>query len=196
MIFMALLDFNKIKKLPPEKRVDALKDLREELNKLIEERKKEIEEAAELLRESEEELQVLLNVQTPKTKSMSVEEMWGGENKEVKKAKELEDITREADDKRNKEFDKDEYINSLKQKPIDDIYDRVKSLYSDIKDTGVITAEQQDRLNTIRTALYEKEKDIASGQYDADRDSRRDLNKLEKGIAGILGASQAYRSGY
>jgi hypothetical protein len=191
---MALMDFNKIKKLPPEKRIDALKDLREELNKLIEERKKEIDEAVELLKESEEELQVLLNVQTPESKKLSVEEIWGGENKETKKQKELEDITRDADDRRRKEFNKEEYINSLKQKQIDDIYDRVKSLYSDIKDTGVITAEQQDRLNTIRTALYEKEKDIASGQYDADRDSRRELNKLEKGIAGILGISGAYRS--
>lgn len=192
---MVLLDFNKIKKLPPEKRIEALKDLREELNKLIEERKKEIEEAAELLKESEEELQVLLNVQTPKTKSMSVEEMWGGENKEFKKEKELEEITKEADDRRRKEFDKDEYINSLKQKPIDDIYDRVKSLYSDIKDTGVITAEQQDRLNTIRTALYEKEKDIASGQYDADRDDRRNLTKLEKGIAKIMGGPEKFYRG-
>lgn len=192
---MALLDFNKIKRLPPEKRIDALKDLQEELNKLIEERRKEIEEAKELLKESEEELQVLLNVETPKTKQLNVEDIWKGEDKETKKEKELEDITKEADDKRRKEFDKDEYINSLKQKPIDDIYDRVKSLYSDIKDTGVITSEQQDRLNTIRTALYEKEKDIASGQYDADRNRRRELNKLEKGIAGILGDNNNYRSG-
>ena len=192
---MVLLDFNKIKRLPPEKRIDALKDLRIELNKLIEERKKEIEEAADLLKESEEELQVLLNVETPKTKQLNVEDIWKGEDKETKKEKELEDITKEADDKRRKEFDKDEYINSLKQKPIDDIYDRVKSLYSDIKDTGVITSEQQDRLNNIRTALYEKEKDIASGQYDADKTRRRELNKLEKGIAGILGDHNNYRSG-
>lgn len=188
---MTKFDIQRIKRLPPEKRIEALKELEEKLgefvkekNKEILESKKEIEEAENMLEEAEEETQVLLKIQTPKAKILTVDEVW--DKKEEEKKASLEGIAGEAEEKRTDKIEREEYVNILKQKPVGDFYERIKSVYSDIKQTGIITADQQEMLQTFRTALYEKENDAVRGEYEADRNRIKNIKKLERGISSIL----------
>src|SRR3989338_7496725 len=79
---MAEIDFEQIKKLPPDKRVKVLQDLQVQIEKLIKDRKREIEEAQELLNRANEELHVIQEIETPKPKKISVEELFGAERGE------------------------------------------------------------------------------------------------------------------
>jgi malonyl CoA-acyl carrier protein transacylase len=65
-------DFDAIRRLPPDERIEALEKLEEELRKLIEKRNKEIkqsqqeiEEAEDLFERAQEELVVLQKIATP-----------------------------------------------------------------------------------------------------------------------------------
>ncbi|MBI4141561.1 hypothetical protein HY484_01395, partial [Candidatus Woesearchaeota archaeon] len=53
---MAQIDFEQIKKLPPDQRIKVLNQLQDQINKLIKERQQEIQEAQQLLKRAEEEL--------------------------------------------------------------------------------------------------------------------------------------------
>ena len=183
---MPLFDFSKIKKLPPEKRIEALKKLEKELQDLIEERRQEIEEAEKLLEQSEEEMQILLQVETPKSKALKVEDLW--ERKEKRKEEQdLEKIAREAPVQRETKFDDDVYINNLKQKPINDIYSRITGIYQEVKETGIITADQENALGLFQQALYRKEKDIEHGVYEAGKKTWHQLTASEQIIASLTG---------
>ena len=166
---MPLFDLDKIKKLPPDRRIKALEELKEEIQKLIEERKKEIEDAQFLLEEAEDELKVLLEIETPKAQ------------KQVTfLVKELERIAREEAPLRARPTEELAYINSLRQKPVDDLYNKVMDVYKQISHTGIETLEQRRTIESVKEAIYLKEKDMQDRKYNATETVKERMGAIEK----------------
>lgn len=166
---MERIDFDKLRKMPPERRVKALKELQEKLNELIKERSKEIEDsqreikdAQDFLRDAEEELRVLeeMEAAAPGIKRVDVEKLFEREEKQTAPAKprerELESIAAEAPRAQGVE-DQRAYVNFLARQPVTNIYERINRIREDINTTGVISTYQQEKLDQFRDALHEKE---------------------------------------
>jgi predicted nuclease with TOPRIM domain len=187
---MDKIDFDKLRKMPPERRVKALRELQEKLSELIKERSKEIDEskqevtdAQEFLKEAEEELAVLeeMEAQAPGIKQVKVEELFERE-KEKPEEKRLESIAEEAPRQEPSVEDQRAYINTLSRQPITSLYDRINQIRDDIRTTGVISAYQQEKLGQFREAIHEKEEAIRAGEYAAGRKAEHLLTAAERAI--------------
>jgi len=169
---MVLIDFEQIKKLPPDKRVKVLQELENQIQKLILDRKREIDEAQKLLETAKEELRVIEEVETPQIKKISVEEMFK-EEKSDKQAG-LENIART-------EIPNPELIKeNLNQRPIVEIYKRVNDVTKDIRETGVITQYQENFLRAANYEMQDREKAIENHQYRASEKAEHMLSAAEK----------------
>jgi len=166
---MERIDFDKLRKMPPERRVKALRELQEKLNELIKERSKEIQEseqeikdAQDFLRDAEEELRVLeeMEATAPRVKAVDVEKLFEREEKPTEpsrpRGRELESIAAEAPRAPSAE-DQRAYVGFLARQPVTNIYERINRIREDIKTTGVISTYQQEKLDQFRDALHEKE---------------------------------------
>lgn len=165
----AKIDFRRIAKLPPDKRIEALHEVREEIRKLVEEKKREIEEAEELLQRAEDELRVLLEIETPKVRQIKVEELFGREEESEKEetvsrsrrraSRELESIAKEAPALRLSQ-EQQQYASRLAMLPAEQLYNRISEFYrearSEIGRTGIETAEMRARRETLFVAVEEK----------------------------------------
>ncbi len=177
---MSSFDLEKIKKLPADRRITALEELKEEIRKLIEERKKEIEDAQFLLEEAEDELRVLLEIETPKAKKVVIEELFTRDEKEKEKVEELERIAREEGPSRARPTEELAYINSLRQKPVDDLYNKVMDVYKQISHTGIETVDQRRTIESVKEAIYLKEKDMQDRKYQASETVKERMGAIEK----------------
>ncbi len=191
---MDKIDFDKLRKLPPDRKIKALREIQEELTKVITERNKEIEEsqqeikdAQDFLNEAEEELRVLEEMEetAPKIKKVDVEKLFGREEKKLGKERELEDIADEAP--RVAPQEERAYVNFLAQQPVSNIYERVNRIREEIKTTGVMSAYQQEKLDQFREALHEKEDAIREGEYSPGHKAESLLTAAEKAIRYISG---------
>jgi len=195
------IDFDKLRKMPPDRRAKALKELQEKLSTLITERSKEItdtqqeiKDAQDFLKEAEDELRVLeeMQQQAPGIKNIDVEKLFEREEKRTDPAKprgrELEAIAEDAP----RQFSPQEqqaYISNLSRQPVTNIYERINQVRQDITDTGVITAYQQNRLGQFGAALHEKEEAIRAGGYAADRKAANMVTAAEKAVAYASGTT-------
>lgn len=176
---MALLDFEQIKKLPPDKRVKVLQELQVQIEKMVAERKKEIEQAQELLKRAQEELQLLEEVETPQLKKITVEELFGKEEKQ-KKDEGLESIAR-------KEIPDPRIIKEqFEQKPIAEIYQRMNQITGEIRETGVITQYQENWLRAANYEMQDREKAIENRQYKPTEKAQHMLSTAEKVIENYI----------
>ncbi len=191
---MEKIDFAKLRKMPPERRVAALREVHEELTKLIKERSKEIEErnqeindAQEFLKEAEDELRVLEEMQStaPELKRVDVEKLFEREETRTTPARprerELESIAEEAPRKPSAQ-EQQVYVNFLAHQPVTGLYDRINQIREDITTTGVISMYQQDKLNQFREALHQKEEDVKTGAYEPGRNAERLISAAEDSI--------------
>ncbi len=169
---MATIDFEQIKKLPPDQRVKVLQELENQIQKLISDRKKEIEEAQSLLSRAKDELRVIEEIQTPTQKNISVEEMFK-ENKNDKKEG-LENITSSAIP------DPQVIRENFAQRPIADIYKRVNDITKDIRESGVITQYQENFLRAANYEVQDREKAIENHQYRASEKAEHMLSAAER----------------
>lgn len=186
---MEKIDFNKLRKMAPDRRVKALQEVQEELNTFITEKNKEITEsqqeindAQDFLREAEEELQVLEEMQSasPKIKEVNVEKLF---EPEKRRGRELEDIAEQEGPKATPaSIDQQAYISRMAQQPIATLYDKINRIREDIKSTGIISSYQQERLEQFREALEEKEEAIHDGNYAAGRKAAGLLTAAERAI--------------
>ena len=199
---MEKLDFDKIRKMPPERRVKALKELHEELNELIKERSKEIAEseeeikdAQEFLKEAEEELRVLEEMQAtaPEIKGVQIEKLFEREEPRTAargpREQALESIAEEAP----RQLSPDEqraYVTSLSRQSIANIYERVNQIREDIKTTGILSFYQQERLDQFREALHQKEEAIKEGTYATGWRKMSEITAAEKAITYVSGQQQ------
>jgi cell division septum initiation protein DivIVA len=186
---MERIDFNRIKKMPPDRRIKALKEIQDELDSFIKEKSKEIDEsqqeirdAQDFLKEAQEELQVLeeMQAEAPKIKKIDVEKLFEPQKK--KGERELEDIAEEAP-KTAPPSDQEAYISRLAQQPISNIYERIRAIGDEIRTTGTISPYQQERLEMFGEAIREKEQAIRAGEYAPGKKAEHLLTAAEKAIS-------------
>jgi DNA repair exonuclease SbcCD ATPase subunit len=198
---MEKIDFDKLRKMPPEQKVKALKELQEKLGDLIRERSKEIanseqeiKDAQDFLKEAEDELRVLeqMEDQAPGIKQVNVEKLFESEKQQREQptkpqGRELEDIAGEARTTAPSSVDDRAYINTLSRQPVANIYERITQIRDDIRTTGVISSYQQEKLEQFREALHEKEEAAREGAYKPGRKNAALMTAAERAIDYVSG---------
>lgn len=180
---MTNIDFEQIKKLPPDQRVKVLQELQGQIEKLINDRKREIQQAQDLLARAKEELSILEHIETPKQKQVSVEELFETNSKEKRDEKKggLEGIARKeiipAPNVLREQFE---------QRPIADIYQRMNEITADIRNTGVVTQYQENWLRAAKYEVQYREQSIEKNQYHPNEKSQHLLSAAEKIIRQYL----------
>jgi hypothetical protein len=197
---MERIDFGAIKKMPPERRVKALEELQEKLNELISERTKEIsdsqeeiKEAQEFLKEAEEELAVLeeMEEQAPKMRKVDVQKLFGREETPQElPGQRLEAIASNAP-RQFTEQQREEYVRQGARMPAGQIRERVYEIMDNVRQTGIITPYQQERLEQFREMLTEKRDAMEEGAYRPDKKSQLELTAAEQTIAYVTGKQHA-----
>ncbi|MBD3362019.1 hypothetical protein GF358_04490 [Candidatus Woesearchaeota archaeon] len=174
---MKKIDFTQIKKLPPEEKIKVLERVEGELKTLIEKRKKEIEEknleienAEELLQEAQNEAKVLEEIKTPEIKKVDIGKLFHPEEKD------LEGIAATAPS----EAEKKAQIEELSKQPVQELYNTVVGIKSEIDKTGIETLYQQEKIEQINEALYEKKKAVENKQYNPTKKARHLLTAAEQ----------------
>jgi len=189
-----------LKKLSPKERAEKLKELQKK-------DKEEIEQAQKLLQETEEEIgrqEELKKIPIPQLKSVDIDALFSPEEKELFKAKrfiteprraekpektkpreeraELERIAEEAPRLLpEEEAAQAQYLDQLSQKPVEDIYNKVKNIYQQVKASGEITPNQMNELNNISYANRRKLEDIEAGKYkEVTQEAAREMVLTEK----------------
>jgi len=189
-----------LKKLSPKERLEKLKELQKK-------DREEIEKAQKLLQETEDEIgreKELEKIPIPQLKAVDIGALFSPEEKELFKAKrfisepgrtekedkvkrpeeraELERIAAEAPIlKQEEEAAQAQYLNQLSQKPVEDIYNKVKNIYNQVKASGEITPEQMNELNNISYANRRKLEDIEAGKYtEVTQEAAREMVLTEK----------------
>lgn len=175
---MNKIDFKKIKQLPPDEKIKVLQRIEEELRKLIEKRRKEIkekdseiEEAESLLEEARNELTILEEIQTPELKKIDIGKLFI-----PKEEKGLESIAATAPS----EAEKLAQIEELSRQPMESLYTAVVGIKNEIQKTGVETLYQQERIEQISAALYEKRKAMERKQYSPTQKARHLMTAAEQ----------------
>ncbi|MEM4246750.1 MAG: hypothetical protein QXR48_04275 [Candidatus Woesearchaeota archaeon] len=187
------IDFNRIRKMPPDRRIKVLKELQDKLDEFIKEKSKEItksqqeiKDAQDFLKEAEEELMVLQEMQAeaPRLQKIDVEKLFEPKKEKEKKEKEerLEDIAEEAP-KTTTQSQQEEYITHLAQQPITDLYRQINQIREEIKTTGLMSTYQHERLELLGEVLKEKEEAIKTGKYAPGKKAEHLMSAAEKAIA-------------
>ena len=188
-----------LKKLSPKERIKKLKELQEK-------RKEEIKEAQKLLRKAEEESDIedqLKEIPIPQVKAVDINELFSPEEKELFRAKRfvdsekkeemveekvqkmeegLESIAEEAPMMTAKEAaHQEEYVVQLSMAPTEQLYNKAKEIYSQFKEQGYLTSEQQKEFSNIEDANKQKMDDIQSGKYtEASKEVAQEMILIEK----------------
>ncbi|MEE9525105.1 MAG: hypothetical protein V3V78_00680 [Candidatus Woesearchaeota archaeon] len=186
-------EINELKKLSPKERIKKLKEIQER-------DKAEIEKAQGMLKEAEDEAVIedeLRDIPIPQLKAVDIDGLFSPAEKELFKAKRftsdkpkevekkeekkgaLESIAEEAPKISEAEQQQHiEYVQQLSQKPTEQLYNRAKEIYSNFKDKGYLTQEQQKEMGDISYANRQKFDDIKAGNYPS--------GQLSKGVAGEM----------
>ncbi len=168
-----------IKKLSPEERIDRLKKLEEDKKKEIEEAHKLIEESVGQIKKEEE---LMEEIETPKPKQVDITKLFEGEEESLEGV-----VEREKKELSEQELEQHrQYQHQLSKEAVGNLYDRVKDVYNQIKETGEITGDQQNQLNDINYAMQYKSKDIQSGVYKTAGDEINDIMTASKGILNYM----------
>lgn len=174
---MPTIDFEYIKKLPPDQRVKVLQQLHDQLEKLIRERKQEITSAQELLEKAQEELIVLQKIETPQPKKTIVEELFKTEEKENG----LERITRQQKIPRPEDIRE-----HFEQKPIAELYKRINDITGEIRETGIVTAYQENFLRAANYEIHDREKAVRNQLYQPTEKALHQMTAAERIIKNYI----------
>ncbi len=182
---MAEKDIKELRKLSPEERIKKLKELQEK-------GKKEIAEAQKMISESEEQIakeQELKDIPIPQLKSVSIDELFTAEEKALFKAKRFVEERIPAEEKIEKppeakpleavaeeaprltEAEEQAHIHyqvqaqQEAQRAAGDLYNEMRNIYNEVRETGEITPEQLDRVRIIQYADIEKVEQMRRGDY-------------------------------
>ena len=186
-----------LKKLSPKDRIKKLKELQEK-------DKAEIVKAQKMLTEAEDESDIeeeLSRMPIPQLKAVDIDELFSPEEKELFRAKrftepktakkaekpkqkgELEEIASQAR-RLSEEEEKQhiDYVNQLRQKPVEQLYGRAKELYSQFKEQGeYLTKQQLNEFGSIEYANRKKLEDIEAGRYtEVNQEVVREMVMIEK----------------
>jgi len=175
-----------LKKLPPEERIEKLRELAEK-------NRKEIEEAQKLIKESKQELEKKekekIDIPIPQIKAFDIESLFTEEEKEIYREKRfvrrrsnLERVVGNERQAERKTEEERQYEIKLSQEPIGKIYEMVKNIYNNVRETGEITEEQRQQLYIINNALERKRNDIIEGKYKTTDEAIEGLVSVTKNI--------------
>ncbi len=179
-IFCIMADINqeieKIKKLPPDKRLKALQEVRAKLKKELEKEQEDVEEATEeLLEEAEQEIRIIEDIEKPRIQEIKREE-----------SEELEEKL-QIQEKREEEFIRPRMQSQYEIRPtspVDDFAYRTQKLYQEFKTTmeegRPINPELRDNIQNLVANMYRKERDIESGRYNPDDATNTKFTEVEK----------------
>lgn len=152
------LTLEEIKKLPPQARIQKIKEFEEEQKKKREEEEKKFKkEEEEIIKRTIEEL----------TEEKHKDEEEEKKIKEEVKKKEivpLEQIAEEA--KPSKEKDRreeyqvkqSEYVSKLSRRPISELYSQLSEIKEQFEERGYLNQNQIDKAQNLTEAVYQKER--------------------------------------
>jgi len=150
-----------IRKLSPEERIEMLRELEED-------NKKEIEEAEKLMKESMVEIrneEIIREIPPPGIKPVDISKLF--ETEEDKKP-DVQQPLEETVEKEKPEVSQEQiaqYGAKLSTEPMEDIYNRMKNIYSDVNENGYMNSGQQQELASLDYAMNKKANDIEAGSY-------------------------------
>jgi len=159
------IDFGSVKKLPPEKRVEALKQVLDKLNEEIEERQEDVKTAQHMLTLAEDERRVLEEVEVPKARTApairarpvreeakTVEELAEKEElrQPLEKIQELEKLLATAPPR------SDELIHRIAHMRSEDLYAMTKSIYERQQSTGIETEREREMIYAVKRGFEVK----------------------------------------
>jgi hypothetical protein len=169
------VDFSEFKDLAPERRARELQKLIDVLKKEIEQKQKDIREAEHLLALADEEARVIEQVEVPEAKparkraeSEALEEKAEEKKERIARLEklELEQLLKTAPPR------SEELFHKIAHRPINELYSELRSIYDRERSTGVETMKDREMIYAIRRGLEEKKKDMAEGEYKADKQAK------------------------
>ncbi len=176
---MAKSGFEKLKELPPEERIKKLKEIEEES-------KKEIEKAHKLLKTSEEELEMKKEekrkIPIPQLRSIDIDALFSQEEKDLFKVKRFIAERKKEEEVKEKPLEQTVAETQLDLTPeqvqqiqveyglkrdteMANIYNRVRDIYNQAKETGYVSPDQMKQLTAAVYAIGEKQQDMQTGNY-------------------------------
>lgn len=189
------MEIDELKKLSPKERIAKLKELQKK-------NKEAIEKATKLLTRAEEESEQedrLRDISIPQLESVDIESLFTQEERELFKTKRFEEIKIEEvkEPKREKGLEsiaeeaprlsqeeqqhQIDYMQQAAQRSTQQRYDAAKEIYSDWKEKGYLTQEQQEKFKGV---VYENEATfsaIEQGRYtEASQEVAREMVLIEK----------------
>ncbi|MBD3355300.1 hypothetical protein GF361_04930 [Candidatus Woesearchaeota archaeon] len=194
-------EIKELKKLSPKERIKKLKELQEK-------DKEEIKQAHELLKQAEDESEIedeLREIPIPQLKAVEIGELFSPEEKELFKTKRFSSGKKKKETKEKETKERPsameniaetapklspeeeqqhiEYLQELSKKPTETLYNETKNIYSNFKDKGYISPEEQEKLNDIEYANKSTFQAIQTGEYpegQITKDVAREMVLIEK----------------
>jgi hypothetical protein len=167
-----------IKKLSPEERIERLRNFQEK-------QKQEAVEATKIIKDSvaqikqEEKLKKIINV--PETRKLSVTELFKPGESNLEET--VEKTKRELNSQELQEHR--EYQTKLSQEPAQELYQRVKNMYEEVKE-GNIGYDKMSELDDLNYALDDKQRDMRSGTYKTSGEQIEDMMNASKSLVNYM----------
>jgi hypothetical protein len=165
----------KIKELPPEERIQKLKEHIEKEKKRIKEEKESIAHAEKLILLENEEIarqdkiqKELEQISLPKTEEIDIHKLFSADE-------DLEHIAKNEAPPEEDIIAMRQYESLLAHEPIENIYNRAKDIQDTIKDAGYMSDSQINEVNAIGYAIQNKREDIDTGKYKSDNERLQDI---------------------
>ncbi len=166
----------------------------DKLKKLIKEKEKEIKSTEKAIKKAEEQINIQNEwkekVPIPQVAATSLEGLSEEEKLILKLHKNLEEKSEEEADEESSQEEKEEstleetisehefarkqeqgqsldleFISSLSQQPMQELYQEMTSLYQGVKDKGYMSTIEQERVRNISSAIERKLEDVENGDY-------------------------------
>lgn len=170
-----------LKNLSPEARIKKLKDIKEKEKKRIEDAEKLILEEQREIERQKKVKEILEKIVLPKQKEVDIRKLFTEEEG-------LEGtVEREKKEPTEEELQAmRQYEVKLSRGPVEDIYNKVRTLQNEIGDRGYMTDVQRNELNALGYAMDYKQRDIEEGKYKSVTDQIDDVLGSAKSILKYL----------
>jgi len=185
-----MVDFEAIMRLVPERRIEELQQIIEELEGGIEQRERDLAEARRLLAMTLEEQQALNEVrEEPRTISLEDEDIKNDADVQT-----LDATVREETPQRNEKLEKllqtrprtsDELFYQRESRPISELYQELRSIYEREGASGQQLDDERERLYQISRDIAAKRGDIESGEYKPGEKAAHLLTTAERLLKGM-----------
>ena len=171
-------NLEEIKKLSPEERINRLRKFQQKQKKEAAEATKIIEDSVAQIKQ-EEKLKGVISV--PESKQVDVAGLFKSDEQSLEATIEKE----------KKELTEDElkehrqYQLQLSQEPAQELYQRVKSMYQQVKE-GSISYDKMRELDDLSYAFDYKQRDMQAGKYKTSGENIEDIMSASKSLVNYM----------